>query len=226
MKIDFGSFSKQDASKYLGDKVELSLLISKKFLEEITNDFPNDSIHRIEFEILTEGFLLFMIAARDGLLQEINKKLSSPLNENRVNLRNATFGNQLRSDPDPRFTQIWNLISNCIQQPSKVIITQSPQFWEWDRTNSWLWEINALRNKIAHRSINGQQIIPGSNGLVTKLIICELSIRPIIRLNNSTNTVPIPNPKPETIHEEKPKDYFEDCFKKFEKLKQDIRNLL
>lgn len=226
VKVDFGTFSDQDARKYLGDKVELSLFIAKKFLEKIPNNFPNDSKQRIEVEIMTEGFLLFMIAARDGLLQEINKKLSTPLSESQVNLRGNTFQNQLSTDPDSKFTQIWNLISDCIQQPSKVILPSSPEFWDWDRTKSWLWEINTLRNRIAHRSINGQQIIPGVKDLTTKLIIAELSPRPIVRLNNKTETVPITNPRVETIHVEDIKEYFEERFAKFEKLKSDIRNLL
>jgi hypothetical protein len=58
------------------------------------------------------------------------------------------------------------------------------------------------------------------------LIIAELSPRPIVRLNNKTETVPITNPRVETIHEENIKEYFEECFAKFEKLKSDIRNLL
>ncbi len=91
MKVDFGTFSEHDAQTLLSDKVVLSLTIAKKFLDYIPNNFPNNSVNRLDFEILTEGFLVFMIAARDGLLQEINKKLSIPFNEGRVNLRGDIF---------------------------------------------------------------------------------------------------------------------------------------
>lgn len=227
MKVDFGTFSEHDAQTLLSDKVVLSLTIAKKFLDYIPNNFPNNSVNRLDFEILTEGFLVFMIAARDGLLQEINKKLSIPFNEGRVNLRGDIFENRLTSDPDPKFGQIWNLLSDSIQQPEKVILTQDIEFWEWDRSRSWLWEINDLRNRIAHKNILSQAIVAQAGGTTnTKLIVTTLSNRPVVKSNQISHVVPIPDPKEESIFETVPKQYFEDCYKKFEKLKTDIRNIL
>ena len=108
-----------------------------------------------------------------------------------------------------------------------VVLTQNIEFWEWDRSKSWLWEINDLRNRIAHRSITSQAIavvVGGSTN--TKLIVAELTASPIIRHNQTSHEVPIPNPKPESIFESNPKLYFENCYNKFEKLKTDVRNLL
>jgi len=227
MEVDFGTYSQHEAQGFLSDKVNLSQNIAKRFLDNSSNNFPNDSVNRLDFEILVEGFLVFMIAARDGLLQEINKKLSNPLNERRVNLRGNDFENRLTSDSDSKFGQIWNLIHDSIQQPEKVVLTQNIEFWEWDRSKSWLWEINDLRNRTAHRSILSQNIavvVGGSTN--TKLLVAELTIKPVIRHNQISHEVPISNPKKETIFESDPKSYFKDCYNKFEKLKTDIRNLL
>lgn len=227
MEVDFGIYSQPDAQGFLSDKVNLSQNIAKKFLDNISNNFPNDSVNRLDFEILVEGFLVFMIAARDGLLQEINKQLSNPLNERRVNLRENDYENRLKSDPDSKFGQIWNLIHDSIQKPEKVILTQNIEFWDWDRSRSWLWEINDLRNRIAHKRILSQAIIATVGGSTnTKLIIAELSNKPVIKHNQTSHEIPIPNPKKESIFESDPKLYFEDCYSKFEKLKTDIRNLL
>lgn len=227
MEVDFGTYSQQDAQQFLSDKVNLSQNIAKKFLDLIPNNFPNDSVDRLDFEILVEGFLVFMIASRDGLFQEINQQLSNPLNERRVNLRGNDFETRLNSDPDPKFGQIWTLIHDSIQQPEKVILTQNIEFWEWDRSKSWLWEINDLRNRIAHRRILSQAIVAFAGGTSnTKLIVSELETKPVIRHNQISHEVPITNPKKETIFESEPKSYFEDCYDKFEKLKTNMRNLL
>jgi len=227
MEVDFGTYSQQDAQGFLSDKVNLSQNMAKKFLNSIPNNFPNNSVNRLDFEILAEGFLVFMISARDGLFQEINKKISNPLRERRVNLLGNTFQNRLTSEPDPKFGQIWNLISKSIQQPEKVILTQNIEFWEWDRSRSWLWEINDLRNRTSHRNILSQAIVAFAGGSSnTKLIVAEITSKPVIRHNQTSHEVPITNPKSEPIFEDDPKSYFEGCFDKFEKLKTDIRNLL
>lgn len=227
MNIDFGSFSQSQASQYLNDKAELSLYIAKKFLEHIPSNFPNNSIDRINVEIATEGLLIFMIAARDGLLQQINSKLSTPLRVNQVNLRGDTFQNQLKSDPDTKFSRIWDLIENSIQEPEKVILASTPEFWEWDRSKSWLWEINKLRNRVTHTSITSQHInATAGGGISTKMNIVSLAKRPIIKLNNRTRRVLISNPKEDHIQEEDLRRYFDDCYDKLVTLKDNIKNLL
>lgn len=227
MEVDFGTYSQQDAQQFLFNKVNLSQNIAKKFLDLIPNNFPNDSVNRLDFEILVECFLVFMIASRDGLLQEINQQLSNPLNEREVNLQGNRFEIKLNSDPDLKFRQIWTLIHDSIQQPEKVILIQNIEFWEWDRSKSWLWEINDLRNRIAHRRILSQAIVAFAGGSSnTKLIVSELETRPVIRHNQISHEVPITNPKKEIIFESEPKSYLEDCYNKFEKLKTDIRTLL
>ncbi len=227
MKVDFGTYSQQEAQSFLSDKVNLSQNIAKFFLNGIPNNFPNNLADRLDFEILVEGFLIFMIAARDGLLQEINKKLSNPLDELNVNLSGNNYKNTLTSDRNQKFTQIWNLIHDSIQQPEKVNLTQNIESWEWDRSKSWLWEINHLRNKIIHRNILSQKIVVSAGGSpISKLIVVELTKNFVIRNNHRSNKVSITDSKRELIFESDPKLYFEDCYGKFEKLKTDIRSFL
>lgn len=227
MNIDFGSFTQSQASLYLNDKAELSLYIAKKFLKQIPSNFPNNSIQRMDVEIAVEGLVIFLIAARDGLLQQTNSKLSNPLKGNQVNLRGNKFRNQLKSDPDTKFSKIWDLIENSTQEPEKVILTLTPEFWEWDRSKSWLWEINELRNRTIHSSITSQHISAvAGGGISTKMNIVSLTKHPIIKLNNKTCSVLISNPKEDYIQEEDLKRYFDDCYDKLVILKDNIKNLL
>ena len=74
LEVKFGNFSKEEASSLVNNKTELSLLLSRKFLEKIPNKMNPTTAknNRLEFEIMSEGFLFFFIGARDALLQKIN----------------------------------------------------------------------------------------------------------------------------------------------------------
>lgn len=226
MKIDFGKISDEEGKEFLADKVKLSLYVAKIFLEKIPSNCPNKSGARTEFEILVEGYLLFIISARDGMLQQINRKLEFPLQENKVKL-NDEFKEKLLSDKNLKFKDIWNLIQNCTQEPEKIVLGNNPEFWEWDRTKSWLWEINKMRNHIAHNSITGQNIVAfAGGGINTKMRICTLSKKPMIRIKNRTCTVLIKNVKEEEIKEIDPRKYFTECYENFVCLKNKINELL
>ncbi|MGB9003573.1 MAG: hypothetical protein WCC52_07200 [Nitrosotalea sp.] len=228
MNVNLSVSSDHEGQRLLSDKVELSLYAASKYLEKVSSVFPNNSAQRAEFELIVEGFLLYMIAARDGILQKINSKLSSPLAERRVEL-NDMFKQQLHSDPNSKFQIILNMIEDCTQEPEKVISASNIHYWYWDRTKSWLWEINRMRNRIAHNRILGQQIavVVGNNsGMVTKLIVDVIKKQPIVKVGTKTSRVPITTPKEETITENDIKKYLTECYSKLDMLKNDINRLL
>ena len=227
MRIDFGTFSQSDASILINDKTELSLLIAEKFLSNIPSRITeNNSIPNLEFEIASEGFLLFMISARDSILQEINNKLNLGFAEDQVSLKcilEKLASRRYRNDA--RCQSILKLLQGCVSEPEKVIDPSDIRISTWDRTNSWLWEIEEMRNKIGHRSIINRQIISGQTA-ETKMIVCEISKQPIIRTSGTTTIVPIPNPKIERLLEDNPSLYFASCHHKLVMLKKEVRGVL
>jgi len=164
-------------------------------------DPTGKSNNRLEFEMMTEGFLFFFIGARDALLQKINEKLQLGLDEDEVGLSKIlTHLDQNISNQK----NIYDLLHNITQPPKKLQVG-------WKRSKSWLWEINHLRNRIAHTDIVKGAIVAGP-GLATKqsMIIYDQHR----------------NHELDPIKEPKPKIYFKECIKKFEKLNAQIEKLL
>ena len=200
MKIDF-NYHGSDALNFFST-LDLPLHMAKKFLETIPNQTPNEPNARVEFEMAVEGFLLFIIVARERLLQEINRKLPNPLEKDNVSVGNLL--KKLANNSDQNFQKIHIMINDATQSPQQINNSQSQQT-EWDRQKSWLTELNILRNQIGHRNASNQAIYRGGGPDKSMMIICVDHLK---------------------IEIEEPRRYFDDCFVKFEKLKNDIRALL
>ena len=203
IKLDFGKFTKTEQQSLVRNKLSLSLLMSRKFLVKIPErmDPTGKSNNRLEFEMMTEGLLFFFIGARDALLQKINEKLQLGLDEDEVELSKIlTCLDQNISNQK----NIYDLLHNITQPPKKL---QKG----WERSKSWLWEINHIRNRIAHTGIIKGAIVAGP-GLATKQSMI------IYDQHGNYELDPIKEPKP--------KIYFEECIKKFEKLNTQIEQLL
>lgn len=197
--VNFGKPSRELVS----NKLELSLLMAEKFLTNIPDKInpSTDRYNRVEFEMMTEGFLYFIIGARDALLQKINKSFNLGLDEDEVDFR--TILGRLDTDTSPQ-SKVRALLNDCSQTPTRITD-------DWNRSKSWLWEINHLRNRIGHISIlrNAISVTVGSTEEPkAKLIIYT------------------PKNSGHSLEEKDPKEYFIGCRTKFVQLKDDIINLL
>ena len=61
IRVNFGKYSKSESQKLINDKIRISLIMSKKFLEEIPAEMnpTTEKYNRLEFEMMSEGFLFF-----------------------------------------------------------------------------------------------------------------------------------------------------------------------
>lgn len=205
LKVIFGNFSKEQASQLVSNKIELSILLSKNFLEKIPDKMNPTSTknNRLEFEIMSEGFLFFFIGARDALLQKINEKFTLGLDIDDVELSRILGGLDKNNTTQETVHQ---LLNDATQLPRHTVNG-------WERNHTWLWEINHLRNRIAHQSIISSAVsvvVGSSSDPKADMIIYTQGERF----------------QHDPVKESKPKDYFKDCMKKFEKLKTDVEKLM
>ena len=106
---------------------------------------------------------------------------------------------------DKKQKTIYKLLNECTQPP----INKNEK---WEREKSWLWEINHLRNHIAHHSIVSSSI--SVNVGARKDVCAEMHIYK-------------PKRKPhDSIKESNPREYFDTCFHKFEHLRESVEKLL
>lgn len=194
LKIIFGNFTNEN--HLLSQKTTLSLLVAEKFLEKIHNEMKPTDTNRVEFEIASEGFLFFFIGARDALLQEINQKLKLGLEPKNIKLSKIKYRLQNIQTNNGNVWTCYCLLDECTQEP----IT----YPNIDRTRSWLWEMNYIRNQIAHRSIVSKHInviIGAGSGINVSMSITD------------------------NIKESHPYDYFYSNYNKFLKLYEEIKKL-
>jgi hypothetical protein len=194
LKINFGTFTNKN--HLLSQKTTLSLLVAEKFLEKIHNEMQSTDTNRVEFEIASEGFLYFIIGAKDALLQEINQKLKLGLESKDITLSKIKHRLQNIQTNNGNVWICYCLLDECTQEP---II-----YPNLDRTRSWLWEINHIRNQIAHRSIVSKHInvmVGAGSG------------------NNVSMSIT------DNIKESDPYDYFYSNYNKFLKLYEEIKKL-
>ena len=156
--IDFGEYNDDEAREYLNSKPKLSLILANKFLEKIPDSIQNTSADRLQDEIAIEGFLFFMMAAADGLYQEINKHLCVMCERD---VRKNTIMDCLGKNSDQISIQIKKIIDDITCKPRWTVTEVSGQDTgvrptDWDRSKSWLWEMVNLRNQITHRSITNR----------------------------------------------------------------------
>ena len=200
--VNFGKFSKEQARKLIGNKLELSLLMAEKFLTSIPEKINNttERSNRLEFEMMSEGFLYFMIGARDALLQQINKTFVLGLDEDEVDL-SSVLGKLDRTILSQQ--SVRSMLNDCTQTPLREIDG-------WNRNRSWLWEINHLRNRIGHISI----------------LRSAISVQ-VGSTEDPKASLIIYTPKNgHSLEEKKPKEYFTECIQKFVDLKDNIASLL
>ena len=230
--IDFGEYSNDKAKEYLGSKPKLSLMLAGKFLREIPDNIRNDSRGRLCGEIAIEGFAFFMIAAEDGLYQEINKRLCR-MKDHKVH--RSTIVKYLGRSNDGISKRIKEIIKNATCKPKWTIEEVSGEDmagWpsDWDRSMSWLWEIAQLRNTITHRSITNQHVSAGlpAGGVETSIIITKICFNKtyLKKSDGSIVKLNIKSTKPISITEKNPSEYLCDRFKKMERMVSDIQELL
>lgn len=203
--VDFGSFSKERSKELIANKISLSLLMSEKFLNHIPEkmDPTEAKNNRLEFEMMSEGFLYFIIGARDALLQKINKDLQLKLDEDKVRL--DTILEKL-DKTDQTQKLIYKLLNDATQLPRRNDTV-------WDRSKSWLWELNYIRNRIGHRNIlsSALVVVAGAGESISASLIVYQP-----REDNPNNQ----------IKEAKPKEYYTKGFEKFSELKNKIDELI
>ena len=225
--IDFGEYSNDEAREYLNSKPNLSLILASKFLEKIPDSIQNTSADRLQDEIAIEGFLFFMVAAADGLYQEINNRLCF-MHERAVN-RN-TIVDCLGKNGDQVSRQIKKIIDDAVCKPrwtATEIQEQTMGAWprDWDRSKSWLWEMANLRNKIMHRSITNRNF---HVGVKVSLTIAKIDVDKVYLKKDNGGVVDwdIGRTNTKKITEDNPAEYFYGCFQKMERMVSDIQVLL
>ena len=215
MIIDFGTFSDKEAWELLTKNTDLSQRVAKKFLDSMPDNFSNKTSKRVDFEITAEGFLFFIVSAKDRLLQEINKKFPDSLPNHCVSW--DRLKSNIDEDLNPKFAEIKKIIDDSLKPSEYVVSMPDGEITlEWKRNNSWLWEINRLRNNIAHNNILNQAVsqVMGAD--------IQDSPRLIMRIKDERLTHG-PHPGLRVLEIENPSTYFKECYNKFEKLKTDVR---
>lgn len=195
--VNFGKINTEKSSELIGNKVELSLYVADKFLKKMSVRLDPQDKKRAIFEIISEGFLYFLIGARDALLQEINDKLRLGIDIEDVKLMTIMHRLQNLQTTNTNVWKVFELLHNCTMPITIPLLI--------DRSKTWLWEINYLRNQIGHRSIISKSVAvmigSASTPRVSMIIYGD-------------------------IRENDPIRYFKDCYEKFIKLKEDVRKLL
>ena len=218
MIVDFDIYSDKEACDLLSKNTDFSQKMARKFLDSMPDNFSNKWPERIDFEITAEGFLFFIVSAKDRLLQEINKKFPDPLPDSCVSWNKLKTN--INENSNPQFADIKKLIDDS-SKPSEYVISSSNDeiISEWKRDNSWLWEINELRNNIAHRNILKQAVYRPSGD--------DASDNPRLIMRIKDKRVKHgPHPGLRSLEIPDPKTYFKKCYNKFEKLKTNVQNYL
>ena len=194
--IDFGDFTNENFNINL-QRTYFLLHIAKTFLEKIPPKLLPYEKNRTYFEAVAAGFLLFIISARDALLQQINADLGWMLPDNKVYL--STLKEKLKTNQqNPKCIKILKLLENCTEEPYRLSNTVG----DIKRDKSWLWELDFLRNRIGHRGV--------------------LFWKNDSRTIDTKRTLVVTN----DIEEENPYDYFKNCFENFELLTKNIHKIL
>lgn len=196
--IDFGDFSKHEFWKTSEGRIDVLLSVTNSFLEKIPTELLPNGKNRVLFEVVTNGFLFFIIGARDELLQKINRKLGWIIpSENNVKLRHLK--EELKEKKaDVKCLKIYELLENCTEEPYR----RSDYVGDVERSKSWLWELNILRIRITHHGI--------------------LFLKSDSRTADQFLTLCITS----DIEEKNPYEYFKTCFENFKKLNNNIHKQL
>ena len=150
-------------------------------------------------------------------------------------VRRKTIVDCLGKNGDQISRQIKNIIDDATCEPRWTTTDVSGQdmgLWptDWDRSKSWLWETANLRNKIMHRSIinmNFHVRLP-NGGVKVSLTIAEIDVDKVYLKKDGGGVVnwDIGRTNTKKITEDRPAEYFHDCFQKMEQMVSDIQVLL
>lgn len=190
--IDFGNLSEHELWKTSEGRIDILLSVANSFLEKIPTELLPDGKNRVLFEVVVNGFLFFIIGARDELLQKINRKFRLNLSDNDVTMYNIK--KKLKENPDPKCHKVPELFENCTEEPYR----RSNTVGDVERSKSWLWELNSLRIRITHHGI--------------------LFLKSDSRTMDQFLTLAVTN----DIEEKNPHEYFKNYYEKFLKLKRTI----
>ena len=194
--IDFGNLSEHEFWKSSEGRVDLLLSVANRFLEKIPTELLPYGKNRVLFEVVVNGFLFFIIGARDELLQKINRKFQLIPSENDVTMNNIK--KKLKENDDPKCHKIHELFENCTEEPYR----RSNYVGDIERSKSWLWELNSLRIRITHHGI--------------------LFLKSDSRTMDQFLTLLVTN----DIEEKSPHEYFKNHYEKFLELKRTIDEII
>ena len=196
--IDFGNLSEHQLWTTSEGRIDILLSVANSFLEKIPSELLPDGKNRVLFEVVTNGFLFFIVGARDELLQKINRNLGGIIpSENDVTLYNLKQA-LIKNKENENFVKIHELLNNCTQEPYK----RSNYVGDFERSKSWLWELNNLRVRITH---DGILFLKSESSTIDQfLTLCV------------TND----------IEEKNPYQYFKSCYEKFLELKKSMEEKL
>ena len=194
--IDFGNLSEHEFWKSSEGRVDLLLSVANRFLEKIPAELLPYGKNRVLFEVVVNGFLFFIIGARDELLQKINRKFQLIPSEHDVKMNNIK--KKLEENDDPKCHKIYELFEKCTEEPYR----RSNYVGDVERSKSWLWELNSLRIRITHHGI--------------------LFLKSDSRTMDQFLTLLVTN----DIEEKNPHEYFKNHYEKFLELKRTIDEIM
>jgi len=194
--IDFGNLSEHQLWTTSEGRIDILLSVANSFLEKIPTALLPEGKNRVLFEVVTNGFLFFIIGARDELLQKINRKFQLIPSEKEVSIERIKT--ELKNKDNTNCNKIFEFIKNCTLEPKQ----RSNTVGDVERSKSWLWELNSLRVRITHHGI--------------------LLLKSDSRTADQFLTLFITH----FIEEKNPYEYFKNQYEKFLELKKNIELIL
>ncbi len=158
------------------DPVKFKLYVSESILKQIPNNVPlKNDIESLVLEQNIESFLFFLSSAQDIVLQEINSVLK--ITKDKKNKRE--FFSKLSKCENPKGKLISQELDKSFNKPvmkfrrisgeelKRIFPLETDSlvfglkkrddgFFDlpyWDSETSWRWEINKLRNEVAHNTV-------------------------------------------------------------------------
>jgi len=180
------------------DPIDNRLTIAKHFLGKITPSIPKEnSFEHFLLEVNIDAFLFFSSSVIDMIKVEINDRFDLFDKENvfyihgiRKKLGNSGIQKQVK-DTIAKYLSVPTHERLCFEARSRHIKTDQGHF---DATNSTLWELQILRNKVTHGKILN---------ITDHKITLDFTIRGFKELKN---------PPKYQVTIENPKEYFGQMF--------------
>ena len=177
----------KDISEALKDPIKFKIHSVNYYLSQIPNFIPMEALpeEKILAERNMESFLYFALSAIDILHLEINQKLKLDISDKDITVRKL-MDKLFELDFD-KSIKILDILETCSLKPQHVEESITEQaaneqfvkldtldylskyenrnghrfYHEWNRKNSWLWELRLLRNQITHSSLLNRMALIG-----------------------------------------------------------------